>query len=167
MSENHQETAVLAALPLSVPHPGRARTITAGEIRLLSAVSECADDDLTVADVIHSAGAAVDAHLVLPLVVSLTSSSTLLRELEREHGLVTVAALSHRCALGAPINADDTITTESEIVAARASSSRPGHYVMTVRDVGVNQHGMEVAQIDRVLLLRHDAAMRETKIAEG
>ena len=40
-----------------------------------------------------------------------------------------------------PVYAGDTCTYASEVVAARASNSRPGWGLLTVRNTGTNQHG--------------------------
>jgi hypothetical protein len=157
------EDAIVAKIPVGTRRPGQARTITAGEIMLLAAVSEFSVPSTDVVHLIDSESILIDAesivldaHLVLPLVLSLAAGNPLFRDLEHVHSLVTVAALSHRCVLGEAVHAGDTIMTESKILAIRRSSSRPGHYVMTIRDIGVNERGAEVAVIDRVILVRHD-----------
>jgi acyl dehydratase len=43
-----------------------------------------------------------------------------------------------------PVYAGDTIDYASEVVEARASNSRPGFGLLTIRSTGVNQNGEEV-----------------------
>ena len=53
----------------------------------------------------------------------------------------------------APVFAGDTIYGHSEVVAKRESESRPGHGIVTVRTVGTNQEGVEVATFLRNILI--------------
>ncbi|WP_298742460.1 MaoC family dehydratase [uncultured Microbacterium sp.] len=52
-----------------------------------------------------------------------------------------------------PLFAGDTLMTETEILAARPSSSRPGQGIVTMRHTGRNQHGDVVATATRVALM--------------
>jgi acyl dehydratase len=52
-----------------------------------------------------------------------------------------------------PVFAGDTIYSESEVLSARPSASRPNAGVVTVRTVGVNQNGDIVATFKRTLLV--------------
>ncbi len=52
-----------------------------------------------------------------------------------------------------PLFAGDTLTTETEIIDARPSSSRPGQGVVTMRHTGRNQNGDVVATATRVALM--------------
>jgi acyl dehydratase len=152
---------LLAALPLGVPTPGRGRTITAGEIALLAGVSEWPTQAKTVEEVVReSEPLELEPHLVLPVMLSLAAANPLFHRLEQDHGLVTVAALSHRAELKGAVRANDTMITETEIQSVRASSSKPGHYVVTVKDVGMDQHRNEIVVIERVLLMRHEPEMK-------
>lgn len=54
-----------------------------------------------------------------------------------------------------PLFAGDTLMTETEILAARPSSSRPGQGIVTMRHTGRNQHGDVVATATRVALMWH------------
>jgi hypothetical protein len=147
---------LLASLPIGVPVTGRGRTVSAGELALLAAVSGWStSDEVTSTLVDCDDDRPLEPHLALAVVLSLAAASPLFARLEAEHGLVTVAALQHRGKLGDPIRPGDTIVTSSEIQAMRASSSKPDHYVMTLRDTGTNQHGREVMEINRILLVRH------------
>ena len=53
----------------------------------------------------------------------------------------------------APVFAGDTIYGHSEVMAKRESKSRPGHGIVTVRTVGANQNGVEVATFLRNILV--------------
>jgi hypothetical protein len=157
MSQSDSRDELLAALPLGVPTPGRGRTITAGEIALLAGVSEWSTQAKTVEEVVSEGEPGeLEPHLVLPVVLSLAAANPLFHRLEQDHGLVTVAALSHRAELKGAVRANDTMTTETEIQSVRASSSKPGHYVVTLKDVGMDQHRNEIVVIERVLLMRHE-----------
>lgn len=147
---------LLAALPVGVPVPGRGRTMTAGEIALLAGVSEWPTPATTVQEVARaSEPLELEPHLVLPVALSLAAANPLFHRLEQDHGLVTVAALSHRAELKGAVRANDTMISESQIQSVRASSSKPGHYVVTVKDVVMDQHRSEVVVIERALLMRH------------
>jgi itaconyl-CoA hydratase len=52
-----------------------------------------------------------------------------------------------------PVFVGDTLSAESEVVSVRASESRPGDGVLTVRTTGVNQHGEEVMVFERAILI--------------
>ena len=43
-----------------------------------------------------------------------------------------------------PVYVDDTVEYETEIIETRASESRPGLGLLTIRSTGVNQHGKPV-----------------------
>jgi len=53
----------------------------------------------------------------------------------------------------APLFAGDTLYTETEITAARRSSSRPGQGIVTMVHTGRNQEGVVVATASRVALM--------------
>ena len=53
----------------------------------------------------------------------------------------------------APVFAGDTLYAHSEVLGKRASRSRPGQGIVTVRTVGVNQDGGEVASFLRNVLV--------------
>jgi itaconyl-CoA hydratase len=55
--------------------------------------------------------------------------------------------------LPAPVFAGDTIRSETEIVSKRASQSRPGKGVVTVRTRGLNQRGEVVIEFERTVLV--------------
>lgn len=62
-------------------------------------------------------------------------------------------------AFPAPLFHGDTLYTETEVLAVRASASRPGQGIVTLRHTGRNQHGEVVATATRVALMwRADAA---------
>jgi hypothetical protein len=158
-----------AAVPLGSRRRGRSRTITAGEIRLLAAVSEFsslssiadADADADAVDEIERLP--LNSHLLLPVVVSLAAANPLFRDLEQVHHLSTVAAMRQTGRFGARVVAGDTITVDSEVSDLRPSASRPGHYVASIHDTAINQDGSEVLTIHRVLLLRHDPSAAAEK----
>jgi hypothetical protein len=161
MSQPDSQDELLAALPLGVPTPGRGRTITAGEITALAEVSEWPAQARAVEEAEgEPEPLELEPHLVLPLALSLAAANPLFHRLEQDQGLVIVAALSHRAVLSRPVRANDTIITETEIQSVRASSSKPGHYIMTLKDVGMDQHRNEIVVIERVLLMRHEPVTR-------
>jgi len=53
----------------------------------------------------------------------------------------------------APLFHGDTLYTETEVVDARPSASRPGQGIVTLRHTGRNQHGEVVAVATRVALM--------------
>lgn len=53
----------------------------------------------------------------------------------------------------APLRHGDTLYTETEILDARRSASRPGQGVVTMRHIGRNQDGVVVATATRVALM--------------
>jgi len=55
--------------------------------------------------------------------------------------------------LPAPVFAGDTIRAETEIVSKRASQSRPGKGVVTVRTRGLNQRDEIVIEFERTVLV--------------
>lgn len=52
-----------------------------------------------------------------------------------------------------PLFHGDTLTTQTEVVSLRESSSRPGQGIATLAHTGFNQHGDVVAQASRVCLM--------------
>lgn len=52
-----------------------------------------------------------------------------------------------------PVFVGDTLSAESEVVSVRASKSRLGDGVLTVRTTGRNQHGEEVMVFERAILI--------------
>ncbi|HZZ36353.1 MAG TPA: MaoC family dehydratase [Caulobacteraceae bacterium] len=53
----------------------------------------------------------------------------------------------------APVFAGDTLYGESEVLAKRESRSRPGQGIVTIRTVGKNQRGEQVATFKRDMLI--------------
>lgn len=53
----------------------------------------------------------------------------------------------------APLRHGDTLYTETEILGARRSASRPGQGIVTMRHTGRNQDGVVVASATRVALM--------------
>ena len=53
----------------------------------------------------------------------------------------------------APVFAGDTIYGESEVLAKRESQSRPGQGIVTIRTIGLNQHGVQVCTFVRNMLI--------------
>jgi acyl dehydratase len=53
----------------------------------------------------------------------------------------------------APLLHGDTLYTETEILEARPSGSRPGQGIVTMRHTGRNQDGVVVATATRVALM--------------
>ena len=60
-----------------------------------------------------------------------------------------------------PLFHGDTLTTETEVTAVRASGSRPGRSVVTLTHTGRNQHGDVVARATRTVLMWSSASSRE------
>ena len=58
------------------------------------------------------------------------------------------------CVYGAPVYPGDTLTAESEVIAARESDKRPNFGIVTWATRGVNQHGQEVIRFRRSNLVR-------------
>jgi itaconyl-CoA hydratase len=55
--------------------------------------------------------------------------------------------------LPAPVFAGDTIRAETEVLAKRASGSRPGRGIVTVRTRGLNQRDEVVIELERSIML--------------
>jgi acyl dehydratase len=164
VSDIDPQDRLVTELPLGVPTQSRARTVTAGEIALLAGLSEWP----TPVDTIDRLAAEsqpleLEPHLVLAVLVSLATTSPLFHQLEQQHGLVIAAALSHRVSLIAPVRAADTIVSETVLEAIRASTSKPGQYVATIKDSCSNQDREQVAVITRVLLLKTQPALLAAK----
>jgi itaconyl-CoA hydratase len=53
----------------------------------------------------------------------------------------------------APVFAGDTLYSESEVLEIRASRSRPGQGIVTIRTTGVNQDGKIVCSFKRTMLI--------------
>lgn len=56
-----------------------------------------------------------------------------------------------------PLHHGDTLYSESEVIDARRSASRPGQEIVTLRHIGRNQHGTEVARATRSVLVWTEA----------
>ncbi len=56
-----------------------------------------------------------------------------------------------------PVYVDDTITFASEVVKTRASNSRPGWGLMTIRSTGVNQNGEPVISFESTTFVERRA----------
>lgn len=66
----------------------------------------------------------------------------------------------------APLFHGDTLYTETEIVGARPSSSRPGQGVVTMKHTGRNQDGVVVAEATRSCLMWERAAHEKVLAGE-
>lgn len=55
--------------------------------------------------------------------------------------------------LPAPVFEGDTIYSQSQVVAARPSSSRPGVGIVTVETTGYNQQGTPVITFERTVMV--------------
>jgi itaconyl-CoA hydratase len=64
--------------------------------------------------------------------------------------------------LRAPVFVGDTLYAETEIVAKRPSESRPGQGIVTVHTTGRNQHGVQVIDFIRTVLV----PMRVAELAQ-
>jgi itaconyl-CoA hydratase len=58
--------------------------------------------------------------------------------------------------LPAPVYAGDTIRAETEVLSKRASESRPGQGIVTVRTRGLNQRDEVVIEFERTIMLPLD-----------
>jgi itaconyl-CoA hydratase len=63
--------------------------------------------------------------------------------------------------LPAPVFAGDTIRAETEVVAKRASESRPGQGIVTVRTRGLNQRDEVVIDFERTIMIPTGDAARD------
>jgi acyl dehydratase len=63
--------------------------------------------------------------------------------------------------LPAPVFAGDTIRAETEVVAKRASESRPGRGIVTVRTRGLNQRDEIVIDFERTIMVPIGDAARD------
>lgn len=93
----------------------------------------------------------VNSCLTLSIVVGLTVPDT------SENAMANLSWDSIK--LPNPVYAGDTIWAESEVLATRASRSRPSVGIVSVRSRGINQHGTVVAEFLRSFMMyRRDAA---------
>lgn len=60
-----------------------------------------------------------------------------------------------------PVYAGDTITYESEVVELRASNSRPGWGLMSLRNSGTNQNGMPVLSFVSTVFIERRPELKE------
>lgn len=67
----------------------------------------------------------------------------------------------------APLFHGDTLTSETEIVSVRPSSSRPGQGVVTMKHTGYNQQGKVVAEATRSCLMWEQQAHRDAQANHG
>lgn len=150
-----------AGLPFGAKVRSQGRTIGEGEFALLS--------DLTwTTGEIHSnkeymAGTPFGERLlggpiVVAVVASLAALSPMNQRLHGEHGVRTIAALGIEADYRKPVFPGDTLWAETEVVAVRASKSRPGQGVLTMKDTGYNQRDEVVAEVTRTLLIERDLA---------
>jgi itaconyl-CoA hydratase len=58
--------------------------------------------------------------------------------------------------LPGPVYAGDTIRAETEVLEKRASQSRPGHGIVTVRTRGLNQRDDVVIEFERTIMMPLD-----------
>lgn len=63
-----------------------------------------------------------------------------------------------------PVFAGDTLYSESEVMDKRESKSRPGAGLVTVRTIGLNQHGAEVGSFSRTMLISKRGHSVEDKV---
>ncbi|MFF2273094.1 MaoC family dehydratase [Agromyces sp. NPDC058136] len=71
-------------------------------------------------------------------------------------------------AFPAPLYHGDTLYSETVVVGVRESASRPGQGIVTLRHVGRNQDGVEVARATRsVLMWLREAGERQALAAAG
>lgn len=71
-------------------------------------------------------------------------------------------------AFPAPLHHGDTLYSETTIVGARASASRPGQGIVTLLHVGRDQHGVEVARATRsVLMWFREEGERQAAVGHG
>jgi acyl dehydratase len=89
----------------------------------------------------------VNSMLTLALVVGLTVADLTLGTLVAQLGI-------ERVSFPHPVFHGDTLHVETEVVAARPSSSRPGQGIVTFRHHGANQRDEEVVTLERVVLVR-------------
>lgn len=94
----------------------------------------------------------VNSMLTLAMVVGISVHETTLG--------TTVANLGFReITFPAPMFHGDTLRVESEVLAARASQSRPHQGIVTFEHRGFNQHGtLTVRAVRDALMLRQDAS---------
>jgi itaconyl-CoA hydratase len=92
----------------------------------------------------------VNSCLTLALVTGLSVPDT------SENGTANLAWTD--ISLSNPVFVGDTIWAESEVLASRASSSRPNIGIVELRTRGVNQHGEVVIEFRRTFMIyRRDA----------
>jgi itaconyl-CoA hydratase len=106
-------------------------------------------------DGVHAAGTEFGQMLVSSLVTFGIVNGMTVRTISQS----AVANLGwDEVRLNAPVFVGDTLYAETTIVAKRPSSSRPGQGIVTVRTVGRNQHGVQVIEFLRTVLVSTRAA---------
>ena len=98
-----------------------------------------------------------------PLMNSMLTLSTMVGQ---SVGQLTQGTLVAQLGLGeiafpAPVFHGDTLTTSTEVVSIRESSSRPGQRIVVFAHTGTNQDGTVVARAHRTCLMWTAAAHRE------
>lgn len=89
-----------------------------------------------------------------PLVNSTLTLAILVGMSVRDTSQRAVANLGWKdIRMQAPVFAGDTLTAESEVVAARESASRPGQGIVGIITTGRNQRGETVCRFDRSFLV--------------
>ena len=63
-----------------------------------------------------------------------------------------------------PLFAGDTLYAESEVMDKRESNSRPGAGIVTVKTIGLNQHGTVVGTFNRTMLIAKRGHSVEDKV---
>ena len=63
-----------------------------------------------------------------------------------------------------PLFAGDTLTAESQVLDKRASASRPGAGIVTVKTTGFNQHGQVVCTFQRSMLIAKQGHSIEDRV---
>jgi acyl dehydratase len=124
---------LIAVLPLGQPTGGERRTLTEGEMSVLTSLTwlhSPMHSDRTYGESTILGGLVVPGVLLVPIAVGLVLGD--MRRQLGALGLRGIAELSAQATFAHPVFFGDTVTASTTFTDARASRSRPGHVVVTI-----------------------------------
>jgi acyl dehydratase len=148
-------------LPIGAVGTSSGRTITEGELALLSSllwtVGPVHTDDI-VAGKGPFGARILPGPAVMGVLEGLYGRSDFHRRLVRDHQVRVIAVVGATVSYRGVVRAGDTLRVRAEVQGARPSSTARGRGTLELRLTGINQLDEEVAHIDRTVLFERSSS---------
>lgn len=161
------EAAVVEGMPVGRRARSQGRTVGEGEFALLTTLTWTTDELHTNAVFMRESSEfgerLLGGSVLLALVSGLYCQNELFRDLLKVHGMEPIAALGTEARYLGVFRPGDTLWEETEVESVRASKSRPGCGIISLRDRAYNQRDELIVDSTRAILYGRKGVPRGKK----